>query len=184
MHRFIIGFLGSLLMGLSSAIAAPVQWTLKNVLFDDGGTASGTFVYDATLNVYSNFNITTTAGGSFGGATYTNYLNSPFGPTLNFITAAGTSSDLGIGGTWIGLSFSSGLSNAGGVVSLAGGQESICTTNPPPGFFCGGAGNATLLRSVVSGAVSAVVPVPAAVWLFGGALGALGMMKRRTHPTA
>ena len=53
-------------MGLAAALAlsaqaAPVLWTLNGVSFDDGSTASGSFVYDAATNLYSNVNIVTTA---------------------------------------------------------------------------------------------------------------------------
>jgi hypothetical protein len=51
-------------------MAIPLTWTLLGVTFYDGGTAHGSFVYDADLDSYSSFNITTTAGSAFGGATY------------------------------------------------------------------------------------------------------------------
>ena len=52
--------------------AIPLTWTLHNVTFNDGGTASGTYVYDADTNTVSNINIVTTAGSAMPGATYTN----------------------------------------------------------------------------------------------------------------
>ena len=48
----------------------PVEWTLDNVSFDDGGTAFGSFVYDADANEYSSISVSTTAGTAFGGAGY------------------------------------------------------------------------------------------------------------------
>lgn len=45
----------------AAAHAAPVTWTLTGVTFDDGSTVSGSFVYDAATNQYSNVAITTTA---------------------------------------------------------------------------------------------------------------------------
>ena len=39
------------------AQAAPVTWTLNNVLFDNGDTATGTFDYDSDTGLYSNMNI-------------------------------------------------------------------------------------------------------------------------------
>jgi hypothetical protein len=44
------------------AKATPVDWFLQSVTFDDGGTASGSFTYDAALDGYSNWNITVTPG--------------------------------------------------------------------------------------------------------------------------
>ncbi len=43
---------------------------------------------------------------------------------------------------------------------------------------------ATFAWALASAPGDALVPVPAAVWLFSGALGALGVMKRRTKPAA
>lgn len=40
----------SLLLACSGASAFPVTWTLSGVTFADGGTASGSFVYDAATN--------------------------------------------------------------------------------------------------------------------------------------
>jgi len=53
------------------ASADGVTWTLHDMAFSDGGTASGSFTYDATTNTLTNINITTTAGTAFGGAIYT-----------------------------------------------------------------------------------------------------------------
>jgi hypothetical protein len=53
-----------------SVSAAPVTWTLQGVTFNDGGTASGSFVYDAQTNTYSAINITTTTGTTRTGASY------------------------------------------------------------------------------------------------------------------
>jgi hypothetical protein len=49
--------------------AAPVTWSVRGQ-FADGGSLSGTFVYDAATNLYSNVNVTTTAGSVRGGSTY------------------------------------------------------------------------------------------------------------------
>jgi hypothetical protein len=50
----------SVLVGITtkSAFAVSLTWTLQNVTFSDGSTATGTFEYDATTDVYSNWNIT------------------------------------------------------------------------------------------------------------------------------
>jgi hypothetical protein len=60
-----------ILIGLSlTASAAPLLWTLEGVTFAGGGTASGSFDFNADTNVYSNVDITTTTGGSVTGSTY------------------------------------------------------------------------------------------------------------------
>ena len=61
-----------LLLGLAPVASADgVTWTLHDMTFSDGATASGTFVYDASTNTVSSVNITTTSGSVFGGASYT-----------------------------------------------------------------------------------------------------------------
>jgi hypothetical protein len=39
------------------AYASPIVWTLEDVTFQDGATASGSFSYDATVDDYSAWNI-------------------------------------------------------------------------------------------------------------------------------
>ena len=56
---------------VSSVNAFPIAYTLVGVHFNDGGTASGSFIYDPVTNVYSNVNIVTTTGSIRSGATYT-----------------------------------------------------------------------------------------------------------------
>ena len=53
---------GLVLMLSVAAHAQPLTWILQNVTFDDGGTASGSFTFDATTGSDSNVNIATTAG--------------------------------------------------------------------------------------------------------------------------
>src|ERR1700689_297 len=71
----------------SIAAADGVTFDLTNVTLSDGGTASGSFVYNATTGVLSDVDITTSAGTAFTGATY--LLATPgfgggsyFGPTF------------------------------------------------------------------------------------------------------
>jgi len=53
-----------------AATAQPFTWCLLGVTFDDGGTATGCFTYNADTNTYSDINITTTDGSVFNGANY------------------------------------------------------------------------------------------------------------------
>lgn len=57
--------------GAVTVSAAPILWTLQGVTLSDGGTASGSFVYDADTNTYSDLDITTTTGSARAGTTYT-----------------------------------------------------------------------------------------------------------------
>ena len=67
----------------SVASADGITWSLSGVTFADGGTASGSFVYDAVTNTVSSVNIVTTAGTTFGGNTYT-ALDPGFDPPVPF----------------------------------------------------------------------------------------------------
>ena len=49
--RTVLGVI--LLFVVGSAQAAVVTWTLNDVVFEDLGTATGSFDYDADTNVYS-----------------------------------------------------------------------------------------------------------------------------------
>jgi len=59
-----------LLAGPMAANAVPISYRLSGVLFDDGGAASGTFVFDATTGMYSNIHIITTDGTARASAIY------------------------------------------------------------------------------------------------------------------
>jgi hypothetical protein len=53
-----------------TASATPIMWTLNDFEFNDGGSAIGSFVFDADTGVFSEVNITTTAGSTLSGDTY------------------------------------------------------------------------------------------------------------------
>jgi hypothetical protein len=123
------------LLGALSAVSAfssPVTWTLGGVTFDDGGTASGSFVYDANTGLYSSINITTTTGTTRTGVTYHFGSTSVAGPTFNLNLTVG-SGDL-TGTPALFLVFTNPLTNAGGTDSLVVGSapslessESACS---------------------------------------------------------
>lgn len=56
------------------ANALPLTWSLQNVTFADGGTASGTFSYDAVLNKYFAWNLQVKASGGYPEFTYINNI--------------------------------------------------------------------------------------------------------------
>ena len=41
----------------AAAQAVPVQWSVNGLVRDDGGTVSGSFVYDADTDTYSAVNV-------------------------------------------------------------------------------------------------------------------------------
>lgn len=138
----------------------PILWTFQNVIFNDGGTATGSFIYDANTNTYSVVNVTTSANntvnGNFPGASYM-FVNStgltPTSSTVEFSTIPN-------GGDQTGkfnfvLAFSSPLSNAGGMDTPTGGSHESASANSTGSSF-------TLpARTIVDGTLQGVpAPVP------------------------
>jgi hypothetical protein len=52
----------ALCFSATPAAASPVTWQLSNVVFDDGGTLAGTFIFDAATGAYSTIDLSSTAG--------------------------------------------------------------------------------------------------------------------------
>jgi hypothetical protein len=94
------------------AQANTVYWKLSNVAFSDGGTASGTFFYDAATNLYSDVNVTTTLGTVMAGGTYRS-------PVFGWRSALLLDNDFGL----LALVFGSPLTDAGTPVSVVSAAE-------------------------------------------------------------
>jgi hypothetical protein len=174
----------SIILSLSAmtAHASPVEWTLANVVFDTGYTATGTFTYDADLSIYSDVNIS--------------ILLSPFPSILTFSDTDplfslsssqlpqivqlkltdNTDPQTYFSFQQLQLNFDSPLTDSGGTISLADSSslyrrfevqidEDFRQIDETTNFL-------------VSGTVSAI-PIPAAVWLFASALAGLGWLRRR-----
>ncbi|WP_428409518.1 VPLPA-CTERM sorting domain-containing protein [Hyphococcus sp.] len=172
-------FVLALLANLSLAVAAqaaPVTWYLQDVGFDDGGTAVGSFVFDADAGVFSDINVTTTAGSALDGETYDVPLpSSPGNATfLSFANSAGIADFTGYDA--IGIELDSAMTNLGGLIliKIAGfALESRCVTAD-----CFAV--ADPLRRITSGYITtSEVPLPAALPLFLAGLAGLGFVKRK-----
>jgi hypothetical protein len=146
------------LLWTAAANAAAVTYTLTGVTFSDGGTASGTFKYDAAANTYSNVSITTTTTGTRSGATYTSVSNG-FAPDSKGVLAVTTSgSSQGLPG--LTLLFSPILPGPGGVSTLSG-QEADCTDagcTTPSGTT----------RTITAGTVSSLAGSAPRTWYLNG----------------
>ena len=112
------------------ASAVPVLWTLANVSFtagSGGGTATGSFVFDADTNTYSAIDIVTTAFGSLPASHFV--ATHPLASAVTMVFLTGTPSNL-TGVRLLLLQPSSALSNAGGTRTLAASAaEGTCTNS-------------------------------------------------------
>ena len=121
------------------AFAFPVTWTLNGASFSDGGTATGSFVYDADTNTLSNWSVSVAGGdtGTFPPATYdTTTAGGNYSP--GSATTVGV--NLFIGSRQIRMPGTSALSNAGGTVAinLSSGFEGECFNCSPYREFTAG----------------------------------------------
>jgi hypothetical protein len=125
-----------------SAFAFPVTWTLSGATFSDGGTATGSFVYDVDTGTLSNWSVSV-AGGNTG--TF---------PPITYDTTSGSSSVSGQGSTTTGVMLCisscnsrelrmpsvSVLTDAGGTIAidLASGYQGECFNCSPFRAFTAG----------------------------------------------
>jgi hypothetical protein len=148
-------------LGPARATAAPVTWSLQNVVFTDGGQAFGSFAYDAETNTYTAINISTTATGGIP-ATIFQY-KSIFGtlPTVAVFLDSNAADLTGFHD--LTLRFTSDLTSSGGSIPLllsSGSFETTCgnaicgSVVAPSSFITGGS---------VTTNPAAAVPEPAAV---------------------
>lgn len=157
----------------------PRTWYLADVVFADGGTASGWFASakDGAATLYPTVAIAISNAG--GPAQLGWSERCPCSDTSLF---AKDSQPETVGQRWLILRFDVSLRDVVGTVDLLtafnyGSSEAVCTR----AFQYSGCVEWTNTRRISSGFVTttAPVPVPAAAWLFGGALGLLAPAARR-----
>ncbi|WP_438865009.1 PEP-CTERM sorting domain-containing protein [Neptunicella sp.] len=165
-------------------IATPIIWYLQEANFNSGGSASGSFMYDADLNLYSNINLITTPDAIREGNTF-NFVNttSP-GDATTLISLTG---DAITGSIELALGFAAPLTNAGGTIDIAPYPtgftvEGICNNdcsgiNAPFRFLNSGFVSTTLFDNTDAN----VVPEPSAVTLFGIGCIVIALYRRRKH---
>lgn len=150
--------------------AAPVTWQLSNLTFTDGGTATGSFVYDAAFNSFSNIAITTSTNGAFG-ANYA--IPTGIGSATFFDTVVAFPLD---GQFRLLFDLVAPMTDAGGVIALNLGAgisdvEGQCISDT-----CGAI---SAFRIIATGSVASI-PEPATLALVGLALLGVASTRRRT----
>lgn len=143
----------------TSYAAADVLWTLNNVTFADGGTATGSFTLDPGGN-FTVWNIVISGGNTAAFPPITYSMGEPKFNTPGYVAFADTPFD-----RYTLLFFAGPLSNAGGIVPLTAGLD--CNNGP--------------CRVEATGQLDGVliVPEPGALMLFGSGLVGLGVLLRR-----
>lgn len=151
------------MMTLTSAQAALITWTFQDVSLSDGGEVFGSFDYDATTNVFTNVNVTSTSGNAATGDTYVLASNFAFSSRLDFLTS--NAIDL-TGAGALGVDLFANMTDLGGQIDLDLSRQSfeaICADADCNGFF--------IERSFSSGFITTTpaseVPAPAAFWFIG-----------------
>jgi hypothetical protein len=146
------------------------DFTLDNVTFSDGGTATGSFTLDFTLGLITSANIVTStdeivgpiAFGDTYGSVGSSFSNNP--ASFSFLGGIGVQFTIDL---------ATGLTAADLVgptsFTISGGGESI---------FSGDFGRGITGGSLDIGDVT-VTPLPAALPLFAGGLGMVGLLSRR-----
>ena len=164
--RSLIAVLGLIvLLSLPSIASADgATWTLSGVTFDDGGTASGSFTYDALSNSFTVIQVTTTTGTLVTAASYKS-LSSCCGSSDTGLLLGPNVTDF-TNTPLLFLLFSAPLTNAGGTIPLMFGfvdtdfdsAEDFCTNSDCSAFS---------MRLVTGGEVvgvpSTAVPEPSAI---------------------
>lgn len=171
-----------------AANATLVRWELENFNFDDGGSATGTFVYDTELGTVSDINIYTLSGSRVEGRHYIATAgswgrHSEVG-LLVFTDTSSTEDYQGAGWFRFDIREIRDYYEIGRRLRAWNGAESYCVNSEcssaasiitdPDNYRRGGGG-------IIAIEHLPAVPLPAAGWLFLSAIGGLFWTKKRAR---
>lgn len=117
--RTALTFAGVMVLLCASYASADVIWTLNNVAFADGGTATGSFTLDPSGNFVA-WNISIAGGDTVNYPPITYTTGEPSFNTPGYVAFADTPFD-----RFTLFTFAGPLTNSGGVVPLTGGLDCI-----------------------------------------------------------
>lgn len=136
MHLIRRMFAAAVLVGSSVvASAAPVLWTIEDFFLTDGGAVTGSYVYDATLDLFSDVNVNASAGSVLGAGSFT--FSGAFASASIVDTYESLPADLtGVRSLYFELAAS--MTNAGGTIAVTGYLEPLLgNANVVDGFCLG-----------------------------------------------
>lgn len=172
-----------LVLGAMPSAATLVTWYLDGVTFDDGGSASGSFIFDADTVTYSGVSISTTPGSAFTGALYDYEIA---GTAIYFYALRSFDLPTFIGDPFFLLGYSSPLTNAGGVIPLSISPEGLCNDAGCFEFSNFRQTNGGSVTTTQPGGGAGEVPEPSTFTLFLLAMATLFLFRWRSlkHKTA
>jgi len=173
MNRKLAGLVAGLVFAFSATVAHAIPWVLSGVTFDDGGTAYGTFDYNADTDILSNINITTTAGTALSGTSY--IFEHPYNSLAdNYLALVDSiAADL-TGITALVFDLTNPMTNGGGSISLSGRFEGICSNSS-----CSMLDSNEPYRFIDEGSITSSVPEPTTLALMGLGLAGIGWKRRK-----
>lgn len=150
----------ALLAAALPAQAVPITYTLQDVRFEDGASATGSFTFDANTGTASDWTISVSEGFL---SSFTYHTTNTHLAIANLLNANSLLFSTGL--RYINFAFDSALTNAGGTHALRTGSASYECTNCDMVRYIA-AGSVTSLSAEVPEPATALLMLPAALGLF------------------